>query len=342
LDDMLKNATDEELKAQWFTATMIKKIRKQPFNSASPATSAIQDIAQQWDELLQTPSVVSKVDDALPTAWKMEDINVLKQRANQKARPDLFAEMWDVRAEKAYTNSNLSNSEVKELYKSWKLSKNDVEDLIKAREANAMDDFIDRKITTPVEKNQSLKNMISDWLPQKAKSLEQSDLTSSIKKAKAEGKTFEEFVESKLKHLHWTEAEFDVFDWKLSWTQSKTGAGKWHIFFTDSVEVANSYGSKVKKWYVELKNPLIVDAKDSPRNEIKYKWETWWENVNDIAIDAQKEWYDWVIFKNVKDTGGKSSKPAWFTSSTTTVVFDSSQVKTEAQLKSMRDKLDRK
>jgi hypothetical protein len=33
-------------------------------------------------------------------------------------------------------------------------------------------------------------------LPQKAKSLEPSDLTSSIKKAKAEGKTFEEFVGS--------------------------------------------------------------------------------------------------------------------------------------------------
>jgi hypothetical protein len=48
----------------------------------------------------------------------MDDINVLKQRANQKARPDLFAEMGDVRAEKAYKNSNLSNSEVKELYKS--------------------------------------------------------------------------------------------------------------------------------------------------------------------------------------------------------------------------------
>lgn len=66
LDDMLKNATDEELKARWMTATAIKKLRKkQSFNSVSPTTNAIQDISQQWDELLQTPSVVSKVDDDL-------------------------------------------------------------------------------------------------------------------------------------------------------------------------------------------------------------------------------------------------------------------------------------
>ena len=115
LDDMLKNATDEELKARWMTATAIKKLRKkQSFNSVSPTTNAIQDISQQWDELLQTPSVVSKVDDALPTAWKMDET-----------------------------------------------------------------------------------------VTQTAKSLEPSDLTESIKKAKAEGKTFEEWVWSEKDDVLW-------------------------------------------------------------------------------------------------------------------------------------------
>ena len=72
LDELLKNATDEELKANWFTATMIKQWRKKnPLTKASTAESATQSIAWKADEVLQTPSAVSKVDDALPTAWKM-------------------------------------------------------------------------------------------------------------------------------------------------------------------------------------------------------------------------------------------------------------------------------
>ena len=72
LDELLKNATDEELKANWFTATMIKQWRKKnPLTKASTAESATQSIAGKADEVLQTPSAVSKVDDALPTAWKM-------------------------------------------------------------------------------------------------------------------------------------------------------------------------------------------------------------------------------------------------------------------------------
>ena len=38
---------------------------------ASTAESATQSIAGKADEVLQTPSAVSKVDDSLPTAWKM-------------------------------------------------------------------------------------------------------------------------------------------------------------------------------------------------------------------------------------------------------------------------------
>lgn len=150
---LLQNATDEELKKLGISATNIKKLRK---------NSATQNIAGKADEALQTPSAVSKVDDALPWKTKMEDVSVLKAKVNEKSRINLFDELWDLRAEKAYKNWQLSNSEVKEMYKSWKLSKQDVEDLMRAREANAMDDFIDRNITPKVEINQSLRNMISD------------------------------------------------------------------------------------------------------------------------------------------------------------------------------------
>jgi len=48
---------------------MIKQWRKKnPLTKASTAESATQSIAGKADEVLQTPSAVSKVDDALPTA----------------------------------------------------------------------------------------------------------------------------------------------------------------------------------------------------------------------------------------------------------------------------------
>lgn len=120
LDDMLKNATDEELKAQWFTATMIKKIRKQ-----TPVT-ANQSIAQQWDELLQTPSVVSKVDDALPTAWKMDWKGLPKSESLDKIDNDLLAEARkyknaDEFDDAIFSSTNTVTSEKYETGKYWRL-----------------------------------------------------------------------------------------------------------------------------------------------------------------------------------------------------------------------------
>lgn len=70
---ILQKATDEELKANWFTATMIKQFRKKnPLTKVWTTESAIQDIAGKADEVLQEATPMSKVDDALPTAWKME------------------------------------------------------------------------------------------------------------------------------------------------------------------------------------------------------------------------------------------------------------------------------
>ena len=82
---------------------------------------------------------------------------------SSKGRIDIYAELWDTRATKAYNNARLTNAEVKIKYKKWELKKQDIEDLIRARESNEMDDFIDRgKIIRWPDYNNTLRSLITD------------------------------------------------------------------------------------------------------------------------------------------------------------------------------------
>ena len=430
LDDMLKNATDEELKEQWFTATMIKKIRKQkpttnkewfdnmsekwewkPFNSASPAPSAIQDIAQQSDELLQTPSVVSKVDDALPTAWKMDWKGLPKSKSlesvenlvwdikkvwdwyevsyirNTEKSPNLWSKFWqDI--EPAWQYFSISEWWAKWLPDTYEVGKKTFKKPLvverKSTDANwwkwdiskmywwktwkklsqaIVDDWYDWIVT---RKDIWWKKYTSEsvdltsfqtptWLPaiwkttpevpQKAKSLEPSDLTSSIKKAKAEGKTFEEFVDKNTPYLHWTEKNFDTFS-------DKRGVG---VFVTKDTKTAQQFAWT--NWKV-IKSYLSPDAKifdfwnkenssllvNKLQKEVYWPNDVYWNKVIDrmkswkrTQADAElpevreiiKElWYDWFTTRETVDW----SINYW--------ILNKDKLKTTSQLRTERDKLD--
>lgn len=115
-------------------------ISKKPVAPKTQLKQAIDSkkVSPKTPKKLQTPSVVSKVDDALPTAWKMDET-----------------------------------------------------------------------------------------VTQTAKSLEPSDLTESIKKAKAEGKTFEEFADNlyKKRYLWWTATPSKEFE-KTAKAQLRTERDK--------------------------------------------------------------------------------------------------------------------
>jgi GNAT superfamily N-acetyltransferase len=125
---------------------------------------------------------------------------------------------------------------------------------------------------------------------------------------------------------HGTDAKFTEFNPNFSNSNSSTGVRKGHFSFTDSKEVAESYGENIIEVNLDIKNPLVVDADNMPFNEIKFRSKYYSENINDIAEIAQKEGYDALIVKNVKDTGGKTSKPAGFDTATTTIVFNKKQI----------------
>lgn len=359
LDDMLKNATDEELKAQWFTATMIKKIRKQ-----TPVT-ANQSIAQQWDELLQTPSVVSKVDDALPTAWKMEEKYIPWQ--------DISDFTYD-RYKKAVLSefSSANERDIKRMYQTL-----------------VDDGTIKSKTVT-----------------QTAKSLEPSDLTESIKKAKAEGKTFEEFVSNQEKEwkilYHWTDADIEEFSSEFIWrwwdAQRVEWAWLWKgIYLTNKQQEAEYYADLVANQnrdknfrdkhsdYVK-KIEEMFDKWQITKEQAKEMYTKWWpmrsefeRNKNIVkslvnwkiatAKDIEGIFWSKLPKKYIDDWFGKKIqiidqekinsflKDKWFIwreeiytmagqnlwwkeKAKNIVIFNPKNIKTTSQLRTERDKLD--
>ena len=73
------------------------------------------------------------------------------------------------------------------------------------------------------------------------------------------------------------------------------------------------------KNYLNIRKPLIVDAKDEPYYKIKYKGEYY--NTESLAMYAKKNGYDGVIVKNVYETDYENKK------GTDYIVFNPNQIK---------------
>ena len=106
------------------------------------------------------------------------------------------------------------------------------------------------------------------------------------------------------------------------------------------------YGDVNYKVYLNLTNPLVVDAKGSEWSEVKIPKEhlakfneTVYQNpdpygyldtavTRDFAQYAKEQGYDGVIFKNIRDNGGFSNGSEG--ASTVAIAFDSNQIKSVA------------
>ena len=73
------------------------------------------------------------------------------------------------------------------------------------------------------------------------------------------------------------------------------------------------------KNYLNIRKPLIVDAKDEPYHKIKYKGEYY--NTESLAMYAKERGYDGVIVKNVYETDYENKK------GTDYIVFNPNQIK---------------
>ncbi len=86
-----------------------------------------------------------------------------------------------------------------------------------------------------------------------------------------------------------------------SGTPLKQFSNKQGTFFTDDIMNAEGYagGENVYEGYLNLKNPLIIDAKGALHRELDTKWG---KTTQEIVGNVDKTKYDGVIFKNIKDS----------------------------------------
>jgi hypothetical protein len=149
---------------------------------------------------------------------------------------DAYKAIWDdARASKAFERANLSTKEIKDIYKSWKITKQDVQDIIYAKQQNAQSQYIyERGIKRTVDrgwKNEndiilSLENMITDNKPSiwdKLDSLKASKELQPLYEEARKYKSADEFVNRKRstdKFWHRTDQKVKnniIWIWKDLW-----------------------------------------------------------------------------------------------------------------------------
>lgn len=161
-------------------------------------------------------------------------------------------------------------------------------------------------------------------------------------------KSAEEFVNSKEKVYHWTNAKFDEFDIKKIWSQTDEGIwGRW-IYFSPNKEMA-----KIAPWWnwARYIKEVIVD-KSKLFDISKYKdiqkladdldmWE--WNftmgsdgiirpnqsQIRQLTTHIEDLWYEWVYVNR------------WWKWDEL-VIFDPKNIKTESQLKQIREQANKK
>ena len=231
------------------------------------------------------------------------------------------------------------NTNIKKLFKKVEQWKIDVDSLRKAKNLEKSEKVLEKAKEVKLEKQKEpwLSNLgKTKWKTMDASIPEQRVMVKApeeaLYKEARKYKSAEEFIKSKEKVYHWTNAEFDKFDaskqnaWRLS---------KWD-YFTTNKDWAKGFWKNIKEWYFTLDNPLKLKSdiinKDwtisfakSTREQIFDKFpETKnikWEDVSDYL---KKKWYDWIDNWEYK------------------LAFDWNKIKTEAQLKQIREEANKK
>ena len=136
---------------------------------------------------------------------------------------------------------------------------------------------------------------------------------------------------------HGTAADFAVFDKERSNSQSRTGVPHGVFFFTDNLEVADSYtveyqgdftktyrdGARTMPLFLNIRKPLKVNAKGENWNYILYKGED--HTTNSLAEMAQHSGKnDGVLIARVRDRGRGAVQAKH---ATVFAAFDPAQIK---------------
>lgn len=114
------------------------------------------------------------------------------------------------------------------------------------------------------------------------------DISATLTKEAKKYKSAEEFVKAKQKDMvyHGSSEPLQSFD--------NRGA-----FFADDMNNAEGYGENVYEGFLDLKNPLVIDAKGRHYADLKTPYG---KTTQEIVANVDSKKYDGVIFKNINDS----------------------------------------
>ena len=114
-------------------------------------------------------------------------------------------------------------------------------------------------------------------------------------------KSATEFIESQIAVYHGSPRRFMVFHHKyLGSSNGLAPLSKMGFSFTDNIKVARSFGKYIKKVYVILNRPYLIDADGRDYSEFKH-------TINDKIEYLNKSKYDGIVIRNYRDAGIRSS-----------------------------------
>jgi len=115
-------------------------------------------------------------------------------------------------------------------------------------------------------------------------------------------KSATEFIESQIAVYHGSPRRFMVFHHKyLGSSNGLAPLSKMGFSFTDNIKVARSFGKYIKKVYVILNRPYLIDADGRDYSEFKH-------TINDKIEYLNKSKYDGIVIRNYRDAGIRSKK----------------------------------
>lgn len=337
VDNSLKwqmiNATDAQLKELWFTSTMIKRVRKNnatdaPFNKVETTKSV---------ENLTSDSPTSTIDSTL---WKTKAMDNLATEAKKYKTADEFVEnQWEKLfhwTNKKFDDFDINKSNTKrniELWAwvdaiyftkskdiAWKYSKawaiqnisKESVSTIKDKDLRDMAEIIlnGKNSNASTTKIKELKNILNKKHP-------------TIKETRHKDwrhKTISEMND----HYQMINDVYDVVDFIKNWWQW-TGI-TWIMINKQANQIPKSIVESMKKLWINQKylpEPRVVETRLSKDARIKK-----WVKTQKEVKQAMKEWYDWV--ERVKE----DDLVYW---DSEIVIFSTDKIKTESQLKKIRE-----
>lgn len=231
---------------------------------------------------------------------------------------DAYKAIWDdARATKAFERAQLPTSEIKAKYKDGTLTKQDVQDIIYAKEQDAQSQYIyERSIKRKIDRwwrNEndiilSLKNMITDNVNTKPKNI-LAPKSKDLQPLYEEAKKYRSADEMIKKNIY--------YRWETWW---------WWNYYSTDFDFARDFipswlDSEVKKAHIVPDDILIEKELPSANSE---------KEITNTIEKAKKLWKKAIMVSE------------WKWQPNSVFVFDKSSIKTESQLRKIREEANHK